>query len=198
MFKKVKETLHHTRPMKLRVNEIFYSLQGEGRWTGTPAIFVRLSGCNLKCVFCDTNHSEFTSLTVNDIIGRINEYPAKTVILTGGEPSLQPLDELIDAIHQTGRKVHIETNGTKKLPDTIDWITCSPKNGGNVIIDRIDELKIVYQEQDVESIRQSLPCAKELYLQPCSGLNIKSTLNYILEHPWWTLSLQTHKLIDIK
>lgn len=184
--------------MKLRVNEIFYSLQGEGRWTGTPAIFIRLSGCNLKCVFCDTDHSEFTSLTVDDIIGRINEYPAKTVVLTGGEPSLQPLDELIDAIHLTGRKVHIETNGTKKLPDTIDWITCSPKNGGNVIIDRIDELKIVYQEQDVESIRQSLPFAKALYLQPCSGMNIKSTLNYILEHPWWTLSLQTHKLIDIK
>lgn len=184
--------------MKLRVNEIFYSLQGEGRWTGTPAIFVRLSGCNLKCAFCDTDHSEFTFLSTTDIIDRINTYPAKTVILTGGEPSLQPLDELIDAIHLTGRKVHIETNGTIKLPDTIDWITCSPKDGGKVIIDRIDELKIVYQGQNVEALRQSIPQAKTLYLQPCSGLNIKSTINYILEHPWWSLSLQTHKLIDIK
>ncbi len=182
----------------LKVNEIFHSLQGEGRWTGKPATFIRLSGCNLKCDFCDTDHITFTSMSIDEIIADICRYNAETVIITGGEPSLQPLEELIDALHSIGRRVHIETNGTRPLPDTIDWITCSPKEGGKVVLSRIDELKIVYQGHDVEHYLQELPFTSTLYLQPCSGNNIPETIKYIIDHPWWSLSLQTHKMVDIK
>lgn len=181
----------------LPVNEIFYSLQGEGFHTGTPAVFVRLSGCNLSCPFCDTVHTVHTPMTVSDISAAVARYPAPTVILTGGEPSLHDLTALIDALHSLGRRVHIETNGTRPLPDSIDWITCSPKPGGEVVLPRCDELKIVYTGQDVEAIAEKLPADRH-FLQPCSGRNIPEVINYILRHPRWRLSLQTHKLLDIR
>lgn len=184
--------------MNLRVNEIFYSLQGEGRWTGTPACFLRLSGCNLRCPFCDTDHSAATPMSVAEIMKEIERYPAGIVVITGGEPSLQPLEEIVDAIHRSGRRVHIETNGTNRLPDSIDWITCSPKDGGEVVTERIDELKVVYQGRDVESMLDRYSNAGSFYLQPCSGANIPETIAYIMEHPRWTLSLQTHKISGIR
>lgn len=95
-----------------KINEIFYSLQGEGYHTGTPAIFVRFSGCNLKCDFCDTQHEEGTMMTDEEIITEVKKYPAVTVVLTGGEPSLWIDDQLIDLLHQAGKYVTIETNGT--------------------------------------------------------------------------------------
>ena len=95
-----------------KINEIFYSLQGEGYHTGTPAIFVRFSGCNLKCDFCDTQHEEGTMMTDEEIITKVKKYPAVTVVLTGGEPSLWIDDQLIDLLHQAGKYVTIETNGT--------------------------------------------------------------------------------------
>ena len=110
-----------------KINEIFYSLQGEGYHTGTPAIFVRFSGCNLKCDFCDTQHEEGKMMTDDEIIAEVKKYPAVTVVLTGGEPSLWIDDELIDRLHQAGKYVTIETNGTRPLPAAIDWVTCSPK-----------------------------------------------------------------------
>ena len=109
---------------------------------------------------------------------------------------MQLTSELVDMLHGIGRRVHVETNGSLPLPVNVDWITCSPKDPPYGI-DRIDELKIVYQAQDVESLRQSLPKAAVCSLQPLSGSNITETIEYIKSHPWWTLSLQTHKLIDI-
>ena len=94
-----------------KINEIFYSLQGEGYHTGTPAIFVRFSGCNLKCDFCDTQHEEGKMMTDDEIIAEVKKYPAVTVVLTGGEPSLWIDDELIDRLHEAGKYVTIETNG---------------------------------------------------------------------------------------
>lgn len=184
--------------MNLRVNEIFYSLQGEGRWTGTPACFVRLSGCNLRCPFCDTDHSAYTEMGIDEIMTEISRYPAPIVVITGGEPSLQPLDRLTEAIHKSGRRVHIETNGTRPVPETIDWVTCSPKDGGEVVLTRIDELKVVYQGRDVEELYRRFRSAGSFYLQPCSGENIPETIDYILQHPHWTLSLQTHKISGIR
>ena len=89
-----------------KINEIFYSLQGEGYHTGTPAIFVRFSGCNLKCDFCDTQHEEGKMMTDDEIIAEVKKYPAVTVVLTGGEPSLWIDDELIDRLHQAGKYDH--------------------------------------------------------------------------------------------
>ena len=169
--------------MMRKINEIFYSLQGEGYHTGTPAIFVRFSGCNLKCDFCDTQHEEGKMMTDDEII-------------TGGEPSLWIDDELIDRLHQAGKYVTIETNGTRPLPATIDWVTCSPKQGAKLAIDRMDEVKVVYEGQDI-SIFELLP-AEHFFLQPCSCNNTASTVDCVMRHPKWRLSLQTHKLIDIR
>ena len=153
-----------------KINEIFYSLQGEGFHTGTPAVFVRFSGCNLKCSFCDTQHEEFRMMTDDEIIAEVCTYPCQMVILTGGEPGLSIDSQLTKALHAAGKYIAIETNGTCVLPEDIDWVTCSPKEGTT---------------------------AKHHFLQPCSGQNTNHVIAYIKEHPQWRLSLQTHKLIDI-
>lgn len=178
-----------------KINEIFYSLQGEGFHTGTPAIFVRFSGCNLRCSFCDTEHEEGVLMSDEDIVAEVGKYPAEIVVLTGGEPGLWVDESLVDRLHTLGKRVCIETNGTKQLPDNLDWITCSPKRGSIVKLQRMDEVKIVFQGQDVTEY-ESLP-AKHYFLQPCSGRNTVATVEYVLKHPKWRLSLQTHKLLNI-
>ena len=132
-----------------KINEIFYSLQGEGFHTGTPAVFVRFSGCNLKCSFCDTQHEEGVLMSDEEILAEVGKYPAVTVILTGGEPSLWIDREFVDCLHRMGKYVCIETNGTHFLPDNIDWVTCSPKQGAKLCISRMDEVKVVYEGQDI-------------------------------------------------
>lgn len=193
--------------MSYRVNEIFYSLQGEGFFTGTPSVFLRLSGCNLKCEFCDTDHESHTEMDPVEIIRELEKFPARHVVITGGEPSLQLDQLLIDMLHDAGYFIQIETNGTNPLPEGIDWVTCSPKSGptGEIAVSlrTIDELKVVYEGQDVEAIASSLP-ATHYFLQPCSspryegGSNTAATVSYILANPHWRLSLQTHKLINIQ
>lgn len=182
---------------RYRVNEIFCSLQGEGYHTGTAAVFVRLSGCNLRCPFCDTRHETGTMMTADEITAAVTAHTPRTVILTGGEPSLWPLEPLADALHAAGCRIHIETNGTRPLPPTIDWVTCSPKEGGYVVLRDVDELKIVYLGQDVEALRRQIG-ARNLFLQPCSGRNTAEVIGYILEHPHWRLSLQTHLITGIR
>ena len=179
-----------------KINEIFYSLQGEGYHTGTPAVFVRFSGCNLKCSFCDTQREEGTLMTDDEIIAEVSKYPAATVILTGGEPSLWIDDALVDRLHEAGKYVCIETNGTRPLPASIDWVTCSPKQGARLAITRMDEVKVVYEGQDI-SIYERLS-AEHFFLQPCSCYNTALTVDCVMRHPKWRLSLQTHKLIDIR
>ena len=110
-----------------KINEIFYSLQGEGFHTGMPAIFVRFSGCNLKCSFCDTQHEEGTLMSDEEIVEAVAKYPASMVILTGGEPGLWIDDKLVDALHYEGKYVCIETNGSCVWPENIGWVSCSPK-----------------------------------------------------------------------
>lgn len=186
------------------INEIFYSLQGEGHWTGTPAIFVRYAGCNLCCPFCDTDHTHGSEISTDRLISELKRYPAHRVILTGGEPSLQITPQLIGELHKSGYIIHVETNGTRPLPSGIDWVTCSPKQGAKVRLDRIDELKVVFT--DTETAIESLHDIKadEYYLQPCDVGSatenrkiIEATVSYIKAHPHWRLSLQTHKLIHI-
>lgn len=179
-----------------KINEIFYSLQGEGYHSGTPAVFIRFSGCNLKCSFCDTKHEEGTYMSDNEIIEAVSSFPANTVILTGGEPSLQIDDALIELLHKAGKYICIETNGTHPLPSGIDWITCSPKDRAPVRLQHIDEVKVVYTGQDLSAYAALK--ADWHFLQPCSCSNTEEVVDYILCHPEWCLSLQTHKLIDIR
>ena len=180
---------------EMRINEIFYSIQGEGNWTGTPMVFIRFSGCNLQCDFCDTNHMPFQLMSIADILAEINMYSCRHVCLTGGEPGLQVTKELINALHRQGRIVHIETNGTKELPSGIDWVTVSPKMN-EIILKKADEIKIVYQGQDVSGWEKFQ--AKHYYLQPCSCRNTNEVIDYIKKHPKWKLSLQTQKLLKIR
>lgn len=179
-----------------KINEIFYSLQGEGFYTGTPAVFVRFSGCNLKCDFCDTEHESGTWMSDEEILAAISVYPAKLVILTGGEPSLWIDDAFIETLHQDGIYVCIETNGTKPVPKAIDWVTCSPKQNALVQLTSMNEVKVVYTGQDLSEYTKLQ--AAYYYLQPCSCKNTTEVVDYILDHPQWRLSLQTHKLIQIQ
>lgn len=185
-----------------RVNEIFYSLQGEGFHTGTPAVFVRLSGCNLRCPFCDTAHHDGRDMTAGEIIEEAGKYPAKTIILTGGEPLMQADAALTETFHNAGYRVHVETNGTFPLPAPVDWVTCSPKENSRIVLPHkdISELKVVYTGQPEEVLENLFRSygQRNAFLQPCSGENIPETIAYIQKHPWWRLSLQTHKLIDIR
>ncbi len=177
-----------------KINEIFYSLQGEGFHTGTPAVFIRFSGCNLKCSFCDTRHEDGTLMSDEEILQAVSAYPSNVVILTGGEPSLWIDQAFIDLLHQAGKYICIETNGTNPLPEGIDWVTCSPK-GAPLRLTHIDEIKVVYTGQDLTAYANLE--ASWHFLQPCSCQNTKEVVEYILHHPLWRLSLQTHKLIDI-
>ena len=178
-----------------KINEIFYSLQGEGYHTGIPAIFVRFSGCNMKCSFCDTSHEDGVMMSDEEIISEVVKYPAPMVILTGGEPGLWIDEALVDALHNEGKYVCVETNGLCVLPNNIDWVTCSPKEGGEIKLNHIDEVKVVYVGQDV-SVYLDLP-AQYYFMQPCSCSNTEEVIAYILKHPEWRLSLQTHKLLQI-
>lgn len=194
----------------MRVNEIFHSLQGEGHFTGMPAIFVRLSGCNLKCDFCDTDHQPYSEMTEESIVARVSAYNATHVVITGGEPTMQLTATLVEMLHAAGKYVQIETNGTIPLDDDllngIDWITCSPKYGKTPKIQRIDELKVIYDYRDTTAIEKlDTVNASQYYLQPCdreepeyNAANVESCVAYILEHPKWRLSLQTHKILSIK
>lgn len=186
-----------------KINEIFYSLQGEGFYTGVPAVFVRFSGCNLRCSFCDTDFSSYTEMSEEQIVEEVLKYPTTHVVLTGGEPMLQITEKLLNLLAANKRKVQIETNGTLPLPEgPIAWVTCSPKHAA-LRIQRIDELKVVYQGQDMAQYNALK--AKVYSLQPCdTGDPVKNkeilqkTIRYILEHPKWKLSLQTHKMVGIQ
>lgn len=195
---------------KRKVNEIFYSLQGEGAHAGMPSVFVRFSGCNLSCSFCDTDHHNGLEMTDEEIADEINKYPAGWIILTGGEPSLQIDEEFITFLKSaTGKRVAIETNGTRELPEGIDWVTVSPKfghGGENIRVSHADEIKVVDEGQELD-IYFSLPCRSDdtrMYLQPCyvegppqREANLKRTVARVLADPRWSLSLQIHRILSI-
>lgn len=176
-----------------KINEIFYSLQGEGRYTGTASTFIRFSGCNLKCDFCDTQHEDGQIMTDEDIVEKAKLFESRHVVLTGGEPSLWIDHDFVDLLHQNGFYVQIETNGTTPLPENIDWVTFSPKK--NWKLTKCNELKVVYQGQDLAEWKD-FDCEYK-YLQPCSCQNTGEVVEYIKKHPEWRLSTQLHKLINI-
>ncbi len=180
--------------MKYKLNEIFYSLQGEGYHTGSPAVFIRFSTCNLKCSFCDTDFSEKLSLTKEQIYEKIKYYKSKFIIFTGGEPTLQLDKELILYLKDKGYYIAIETNGTNRVDSNVDWITVSPKSKINQKIG--DELKVVWSI--FNKFDYSYLKFDNYYIQPESEKNIKEIITYIKENPKWKLSLQTHKLLKIQ
>ncbi|MBO4723023.1 MAG: radical SAM protein [Muribaculaceae bacterium] len=192
------------------INEIFYSLQGEGHNTGIASVFIRFSGCNLRCAFCDTEHQSHVMMSLPQIVDEVMKFPdAQLIILTGGEPSLYVDVPLLKALHMTGKKIAIETNGTRPLQPGIDWVTLSPKfgfPGGDIVpcvMDRCDELKVVYLGQDLSQYDNIT--AEHRFLQPCfvpdeeqRQINIQRCVDAVLQNPRWRLSLQTHRFLGIR
>ena len=198
---------------RYRINEIFFSLQGEGFHAGKPAVFVRFAGCNLACPFCDTDFSVSREMTAEEIAQEVAGCgEPRIIVLTGGEPALQVDEAFLDALRRrVPVPIHIETNGTRPLPAGIDWVTCSPKQGSEVVLKQADEVKVVFTETAsdagsggwtaaerlVEPWRDTIT-ATHYFLQPCSCANEALVAAYILAHPWWRLSLQMHKYIGIR
>ena len=201
----------------MKVNEIFYSLQGEGHYTGTPAVFVRFAGCNLRCWFCDTDFEKGDEMSEDEIVEAVLQYPTRYVVITGGEPTLQITASLCDKLHAHGLYLMMETNGTRPLPEgcQIDWITCSPKlidveegkrKIATIRLRHIDELKVVFEDSPTQdmALYEQIP-ATEYRLQPCDTQDplcnqaiLNKTIKYILQHPKWKLSLQIHKILHVR
>ena len=211
--------------MTYAVKEIFYTLQGEGANAGRPAVFCRFAGCNLwtgreedraeaVCRFCDTEFvgtdgpggGKFAS---PGALARAvaAEWPGgdpaarPLVVCTGGEPLLQLDPPLIEALHDAGFEVAVETNGTVVPPPGIDWLCVSPKAEAPLRVTSGDELKLVYPQADAEPERYAGLGFRHFFLQPMDGpareANTRAALAYCLAHPRWRLSLQTHKLLGI-
>jgi len=210
------------RKDKYKIKEIFYSIQGEGFHSGTPAIFVRFSGCNLWsgkevdrktaiCKFCDTdfvgtdgeNGGEYSSV---DLVNKLNSLSVNNgcrfVILTGGEPLLQVDKSLIDSLHNGGYYIALESNGTLRVPEGIDWITISPKQRAKFIQKNGNELKIVYPQDNLAPKEYIHLDFNHFYLQPkeekISNDNLNAVIEYCLNNPQWKISIQLHKILGIQ
>lgn len=193
----------------MKIKEIFYSLQGEGAFTGRPAVFVRFSGCNLACPFCDTDFKGGEAYTEDTLIGALEEFPCKFIVFTGGEPTLQLTESLIAKLHKRGYYLAMETNGTRPYPKGIDWVTVSPKTDfcdhahthpDNLIA---SEVKVVYNGGNDPEKYESLGVLK--YVQPCDTGDpeknreiLEKTVQWLMAHPKWRLSLQTQKIINVR
>lgn len=191
-----------------KINEIFYSIQGEGYHSGKPAIFIRFSGCNLRCPFCDTKHQDGVMMSDKEILDTVCQYPAKLVVLTGGEPSFF-IDELfVQMLKDADKYVAIETNGTHELPNNLDWVTVSPKSdfceNATPIIKECDEVKAVFRFQSNIAWYLNIK-ARYHYLQPCDmgdeKLNkeiLQGTIDTCLKDARWRISLQTQKILNVR
>ena len=208
------------------VKEIFYTLQGEGTHTGRPAVFCRFAGCNLwtgreehrnraVCQFCDTDFvgtdgpggGRFTAAAdLADAVaakwgGKTHPGARPYVVCTGGEPLLQLDAAAVEAFHRRGFVVGVETNGTRPAPPGLDWICVSPKAGAAVVLDRADELKLVFPQDGARPEHYEGLRIPRLLLQPMDGpdreRNTSEAIRYCLAHPQWKLSLQTHKYLGI-
>ena len=210
--------------MTYKVKEAFYTLQGEGTHAGRPAVFLRFASCNLWtgyekdrhraiCQFCDTDFvgtdgpggGKFaTSAELADHV--VGLWPTDTgkpmVVCTGGEPLLQLDEELIEALHDRGFFVAVETNGTVAPPSGLDWICVSPKIGSELVLTSGDELKLVYPQLGGEPAQFEGLGFSSFRLQPMDGpevdQNTQAAIEYCLKNPLWHLSLQTHKQIGIR
>ncbi|HEY8314174.1 MAG TPA: 7-carboxy-7-deazaguanine synthase QueE [Candidatus Baltobacteraceae bacterium] len=190
----------------LQLAEIFYSVQGEGAYTGTPAVFVRLAGCNLACDFCDTDYSLKFFASAQGVAATVRELggDCPMVVLTGGEPLAQTESlALIETLRADGRRVHVESNGTiaTDLPDDV-WLCVSPKERvDRRMAARANEVKLIVDGRIPEEHLALFPDKPTILLQPEGNKpsNVEIALDYAKKHPArFRLSLQTHKFIGVR
>ena len=206
------------------VKEIFYTLQGEGRNAGRPAVFCRFSGCNLWsgreidrseaiCTFCDTDFVGTDGVgggkfsRAQDLARAVakcwpsNVRGQKLAVLTGGEPLLQIDDAFLTALHEEGFEIALETNGTIIPPGGVDWICVSPKARSTLAVIGGNELKFVFPQSEAQPEDFESLAFDHFLLQPmdgpCREENTAAAVKYCLTHPLWQLSLQTHKILGI-
>jgi 7-carboxy-7-deazaguanine synthase len=210
------------------IKEMFLTLQGEGLQAGRRAVFVRFAGCNLwsgreqdrataDCRFCDT---DFVGIDGTDggryadaaaVATRAAELwaaglegvsPRALAVLTGGEPLLQVDGPLIDALHDAGFDIAIETNGTLPVPPGIDWICVSPKAGTKIVQRSGNELKLVWPQPGSDYLAMEDWAFDHLLVQPMDGVSPIDTqaaaIRFVMAHPRWRLSVQTHKVVGLR
>ncbi len=196
---------------KLPVMEDFYTLQGEGYHMGKAAYFVRIGGCDVGCSWCDTKQSWnadlFPPVSVEDVIERACTTPAKTIVVTGGEPSLYPLDFFTETLKKRGIKTMVETSGAYELTGTWDWVCLSPKKNAPPLeenLKKANELKVIIQKPEdlmwAEENAAKVNPECLLYLQPewkVSEQIMDTLTNYVMENTQWAISLQAHKYMKI-
>lgn len=194
----------------LNVVEIFYSIQGEGANFGKPAVFVRLAGCNEDCWFCDTDWHKDVTMSVQEVVNAVQQYPSKMIIWTGGEPTLQLTDEVLSWFE--GYYHCIETNGTRKVPSKIDYIACSPKVAPETLRENfifVDEFRFPIGVGEMPPAIEALPPAANYFVSPLflgeekkrftrSEENLTYCIDFVKQNPQWRLSVQMHKLLNVE
>ena len=208
MDKKTKELIDKGEMLPLM--EEFYTIQGEGHHTGTAAYFIRIGGCDVGCHWCDVKESwnaELHPATLTDkIVENVQKY-SNTVVITGGEPLMWNMNYITNSLQLNGIKTHIETSGAYELTGQWDWICLSPKKNKlplDKIYEEADELKmIIYNKDDFKFAEEQAAKVNKncvLFLQPEWSKQEKMTpllVDYVMQHPKWKISLQTHKYLNI-
>lgn len=198
--------------LQIPVMEMFYSIQGEGNFSGRPAVFVRLGGCDVGCVWCDVKESwdalKHPPTSIEDIVSFVTGHNASFVVITGGEPAMYDLSALTDLLHQHGVEIAIETSGVYPLKGSFDWVCFSPKKfkaPDESIYPLANELKvIVFHPSDLdwaEGHAEKVATDCKLYLQAEWEKREKSTpliIDYIKKNQKWNISIQTHKYIGVE
>ena len=187
--------------------EIFESLQGEGRNMGRPCVFVRFAGCNLKCPWCDTDVTKRFSASLDELLAELGQYKAKSVILTGGEPTMQKeMPELVAALKKAGYWIGVETNGTNDADwlGFVDYVACSPKRGASVRLVEADEVRVVAEDEATadfcRKVRRQI-AATDYYVSPCDRgdeIDYAAAKAALAELDGWSLSVQLHKLLGFR
>lgn len=187
--------------------EIFESLQGEGRNTGRPCVFIRFAGCNLSCPWCDTDVSKRFSLSLDELLLELVQYKAKSVILTGGEPTLaKEMPELVAALKKNGYWIGVETNGTIAADwlGFVDYVACSPKRDAELALIAADEVRVVAEdEKTVEFCREvrGKIAATDYYVSPCDHggkIDFATAKSVLSQLDGWSLSVQLHKILGFR
>ena len=195
----------------LPLAEAFYTIQGEGYHSGKPAYFIRLGGCDVGCSWCDAketwNPRLYPPTPVSEIVNEALKYPAKAIVITGGEPLTYPLDRLCSLLKNEGFEIFLETSGSKSISGRFDWICLSPKKKKppvNGMHQLASELKVIIETEDdllwAEQNRLLVRNNCFLYLQPewsKSKLILPVIIDYVKRNPIWNISLQTHKYMNI-
>ena len=187
--------------------EIFESMQGEGRNTGRPCVFVRFAGCNLSCPWCDTDVARRFSMPLDELVAEVSSFRPRSVVLTGGEPTLvAEMPELVAALKGRGFWIAVETNGTS-APDWlafVDYVACSPKRGAPLALASADEVRVVADDEGAAEFCREVRgrvSATDYYVSPCDHggeIDFATAKSVLSRLDGWSLSVQLHKILGFR